>query len=54
MMWLSVFLVGVLGGITYPALAVYRTELFPDRQPQPGGRAADGARRWSAASAACS
>ncbi len=29
LMWLSVFLVGVLGGITYPALAVYRTELFP-------------------------
>jgi MFS family permease len=28
-MWLSVFLVGVLGGLTYPALAVYRTELFP-------------------------
>ena len=28
-MWLSVFLAGVLGGITYPALAVYRTELFP-------------------------
>ncbi|MET0579752.1 MAG: MFS transporter, partial [Ilumatobacteraceae bacterium] len=29
MMWLSVFFAGVLGGITYPALAVYRTELFP-------------------------
>ena len=29
LMWLSVFLAGVLGGITYPALAVYRTELFP-------------------------
>ena len=28
-MWLSVFLAGTLGGITYPALAVYRTELFP-------------------------
>jgi len=28
-MWLSVFGAGVLGGITYPALAVYRTELFP-------------------------
>jgi MFS family permease len=28
-MWLSVFLAGVLGGLTYPALAVYRTELFP-------------------------
>ncbi len=28
-MWLAVFLAGTLGGITYPALAVYRTELFP-------------------------
>ena len=28
-MWLSVFLAGTLGGLTYPALAVYRTELFP-------------------------
>ena len=28
-MWLAVFLAGILGGITYPALAVYRTELFP-------------------------
>jgi MFS family permease len=28
-MWFSVFAAGVLGGITYPALAVYRTELFP-------------------------
>ncbi len=28
-MWLSVFLAGVLAGVTYPALAVYRTELFP-------------------------
>jgi MFS family permease len=28
-MWLSVFGAGMLGGITYPALAVYRTELFP-------------------------
>ena len=28
-MWWSVFLAGVLGGVTYPALAVYRTELFP-------------------------
>lgn len=28
-MWVSTFLVGVLGGVTYPALAVYRTELFP-------------------------
>lgn len=28
-MWASVFAAGVLGGITYPALAVYRTELFP-------------------------
>ena len=28
-MWLSVFLAGTLGGMTYPALAVYRTELFP-------------------------
>jgi MFS family permease len=28
-MWFSVFAAGVLGGVTYPALAVYRTELFP-------------------------
>jgi MFS family permease len=28
-MWFSVFAAGLLGGITYPALAVYRTELFP-------------------------
>jgi MFS family permease len=28
-MWLSVFVAGVLSGITFPALAVYRTELFP-------------------------
>jgi MFS family permease len=28
-MWLAVFGAGMLGGITYPALAVYRTELFP-------------------------
>ena len=28
-MWWSVFFAGVLGGVTYPALAVYRTELFP-------------------------
>ena len=28
-MWLSVFLAGTLGGITYPAIAVYRAELFP-------------------------
>ena len=28
-MWLSVFVAGVAGGLTYPALAVYRTELFP-------------------------
>jgi MFS family permease len=28
-MWFAVFAAGVLGGITYPALAVYRTELFP-------------------------
>lgn len=28
-MWLATFLTGVLGGVTYPALAVYRTELFP-------------------------
>ena len=29
LMWLSVFGAGVLAGVTYPALAVYRTELFP-------------------------
>jgi MFS family permease len=28
-MWLAVFVAGVAGGLTYPALAVYRTELFP-------------------------
>ena len=28
-MWLSVFVAGVLSGITFPAFAVYRTELFP-------------------------
>ncbi len=28
-MWIATFLAGVLGGITFPALAVYRTELFP-------------------------
>jgi len=29
LMWIAVFLAGLCGGITYPALAVYRTELFP-------------------------
>jgi MFS family permease len=29
LMWLSVFAAGVVGGVVYPALAVYRTELFP-------------------------
>ena len=29
LMWMSAFSAGVLGGIVYPALAVYRTELFP-------------------------
>lgn len=28
-MWGATFLAGTLGGVTYPALAVYRTELFP-------------------------
>jgi MFS family permease len=28
-MWGATFLAGTLGGLTYPALAVYRTELFP-------------------------
>ena len=28
-MWLSVFAAGILTGVTIPALAVYRTELFP-------------------------
>lgn len=28
-MWLAVFLAGTIGAIAYPALAVYRTELFP-------------------------
>jgi MFS family permease len=28
-MWAATFLAGTLGGVTYPALAVYRTELFP-------------------------
>ena len=27
-MWFSVFAAGMLGGITFPAVAVYRTELF--------------------------
>lgn len=29
LMWISVFVAGTLGGLTYPAIAVYRTELFP-------------------------
>lgn len=29
LMWGATFLAGTLGGVTYPALAVYRTELFP-------------------------
>jgi MFS family permease len=28
-MWGATFLAGFLGAVTYPALAVYRTELFP-------------------------
>ena len=28
-MWFSVFAAGMLSGITFPAIAVYRTELFP-------------------------
>ena len=28
-MWTATFLAGTLGGVVYPALAVYRTELFP-------------------------
>jgi MFS family permease len=28
-MWGATFLAGLLGGVTFPALAVYRTELFP-------------------------
>ena len=28
-MWVSVLLGGVIGGIAFPALAVYRAELFP-------------------------
>jgi len=28
-MWISVFLAGIVGGMAFPALAVYRTELFP-------------------------
>jgi len=29
LLWLSVFAAGILTGVTIPALAVYRTELFP-------------------------
>ena len=29
LMWLGAFVAGTLGGLVYPALAVYRTELFP-------------------------
>ena len=28
-MWVSALLAGILGGLAYPALSVYRTELFP-------------------------
>ena len=28
-MWISVVLAGIVGGMAFPALAVYRTELFP-------------------------
>ena len=28
-MWVSAFGAGFIGGIAYPALAVYRAELFP-------------------------
>ena len=28
-MWFTAFVAGTLGGVVYPALAVYRTELFP-------------------------
>jgi MFS family permease len=28
-MWIATFMAGMLAGITFPALAVYRTELFP-------------------------
>jgi len=38
LMWLSAFLAGLLGGISYPAFSVYRTELFPTtRRGQAGG-----------------
>jgi MFS family permease len=37
-MWTSAFLGGLLGGVAYPAFAVYRTELFPTaRRGQAGG-----------------
>ena len=38
MMWASAFLGGLLGGVAYPAFAVYRTEMFPTgRRGQAGG-----------------
>lgn len=37
-MWVSAFTGGLVGGIAYPAFAVYRTELFPTgRRGQAGG-----------------
>jgi MFS family permease len=38
LMWASAFLGGLLGGVAYPAFAVYRTEMFPTgRRGQAGG-----------------
>lgn len=37
-MWVAAFLGGLIGGMAYPAFAVYRTELFPTgRRGQAGG-----------------
>jgi MFS family permease len=37
-MWVAAFFAGLIGGIAYPAFAVYRTELFPTgRRGQAGG-----------------
>ncbi len=38
LMWVSAFTAGFVGGIAYPAFAVYRTELFPTgKRAQAGG-----------------
>ena len=44
-MWAAAFLGGLLGGIAYPAFAVYRTELFPTGTARSGRRLRRGDRR---------